>query len=412
MFVSEKMGPSKDITRADNSEFNNAKKKDSSRGDLPDFGTLVQASNAEKKVELDKEAAVQGANGQLNIGESKNDKEFREMLEKATGKKQSKNKTQLDKDDYLNLMVTQLKYQDPTKPMDNQEMATQMAQFNTVEQLMGVNKTLGAMQAQQNAGQLEKLTPYLGKNLEILGNKIQVKVDKSTSKASVDLETAANAVSIKVKDTNGNVVRSLALGSKDAGVHKFDWDGRDEKGQHLPSGTYTFAIEASTIDGKPVKGKGLMMTRAEGITDVAAGGKLESSLGSINIQDVIAIRADEALPQASVAVTPSAATPSTPAPVLAAPVVQPTAALQAPASSLPQPSVAGLASADMPKSPKPAKSDTAKSDTANASSKVEAPQAPQKSEASKNTAQPALPAVSAAAVPPPKTSASQVAMGK
>jgi flagellar basal-body rod modification protein FlgD len=291
MFVNEKMGPAKDIARADDSEFNKAKKNEPKRGDLPDFETLVQASNAERKIEVDAEAAMNGG-GELKIGETKNDKEFRELLEKATGKKQDKNKTKLEKDDYLNLMVTQLKYQDPTKPMDNQEMASQMAQFNTVEQLMGVNKTLGEMKSQQGAAQIDKLTPYLGKNLEVAGNKVLLKADKSVSVAGVNLEAPANAVSVKIKDTNGNIVKSLALGNKETGSHRFEWDGKDDKGLSLPSGTYTFALEASTVEGKPVKGSGFMMAKAEGITDLASGGKLETSLGAIQTQDIIAIRAD------------------------------------------------------------------------------------------------------------------------
>lgn len=44
----------------------------------------------------------------------------------------------LDKDAFMNLLVTQMKYQDPLNPMDNQEMMAQLAQFSALEQMTNV----------------------------------------------------------------------------------------------------------------------------------------------------------------------------------------------------------------------------------------------------------------------------------
>ena len=116
--IPQKMGPVNLPEPPQDPAFEDAKKqRGGDRSDLPDFGTLLSESSKLRKEEQELEAQSVGQGGELKIGENKTDKEFREMLEKVTGKKQDKLKNKLEKDDYLNLMVTQLKYQDPTKPI-------------------------------------------------------------------------------------------------------------------------------------------------------------------------------------------------------------------------------------------------------------------------------------------------------
>lgn len=307
--IGQKLGPVKMPEVPQDAAFSEAKKqRDGARADMPDFNSLLVESNAQKKAEQDLEAQKVGAGGEIKIGETKTDKEFREMLEKITGKKQDKLKNKLEKDDYLNLMVTQLKHQDPTKPMDNQEMAQQLASFNTVEQLMSMDKTLKSMHGQQNAAQVDKLTPYLGRTIDVVGSQFKVGSDRSVSGAAVELPSASSAAGVVIKDHAGQTVRTLALGNLESGRHKIEWDGKDDKGNNAPAGHYTFSVDASAVDGKPISAKSFFSAKVEGITDLASGGKLETSSGAVELKDIIAIRADDPVKATAQAQSPMAVT--------------------------------------------------------------------------------------------------------
>jgi flagellar basal-body rod modification protein FlgD len=290
--VSEKSGPYKAPQVDVNPAFEEAKKLREGGRETFNFDKVVGESNTAIATQFEEDKKALAGGGELKIGENKNDKEFREMLERVTGRKQDKLKNKLDKDDYLNLMVTQLKYQDPTKPMENHEMATQLAQFNTVEQLINVNKSLTDMSNQTAQANIDKLTPYLGKIIEVNGSKMKVSSDQKTNNGSIELGAAAGSVSVLIKDSGGSVVRTLGLGEKDMGRHTIEWDGKTDGGLAAKPGVYSFEVQASTIDGKEMKVKTSFLTKVEAITDLASGGKLETASGHVEAKDVLAIRPD------------------------------------------------------------------------------------------------------------------------
>lgn len=78
---------------------------------------------------------------------------------KLTSKQQ-----ELGKADFLKLLVAQLRYQDPMKPMEDKEFIAQMAQFNSLEEMRSLNKSFAAM---SDFSQLTQASSLLGKNVAI-----------------------------------------------------------------------------------------------------------------------------------------------------------------------------------------------------------------------------------------------------
>ena len=88
-----------------------------------------------------------------------------ETLNKTITKSGQAMKQQLDKDDFLKLLVTELQHQDPTNPMQDREFIAQMAQFSSMEQMMNMNKSMESIVDKFN---FQTTYGLLGKNVEII----------------------------------------------------------------------------------------------------------------------------------------------------------------------------------------------------------------------------------------------------
>ena len=96
----------------------------------------------------------------------------------------------LTQDDFLKLFTTQMEYQDPLQPMDNFEMATQLAQFNTVDELTTMNNTLNQLITNETALDKLQATSLIGKEIETKGNNLSIQQGE-VSAASYQLSQPA-----------------------------------------------------------------------------------------------------------------------------------------------------------------------------------------------------------------------------
>ncbi len=162
---------------------------------------------------------------------------------------------QLGKDDFLRLLVTQLQNQDPLNPLQGTEFVSQLAQFSSLEQLTNINGSLT-----QNLQASQMMTQSIGNSLAatLVGKDVRASTNalqySGTSSLSLGytLDTAANAVDIKIYDGSGALVRTMNGLSVDAGDHGFTWDGTNDAGQQLGGGKYTFTVDAKDSSGNAV----------------------------------------------------------------------------------------------------------------------------------------------------------------
>jgi len=156
-------------------------------------------------------------------------------------------KRELGKDEFLTLLVAQLKNQDPLNPLDSTAFTSQLAQFSSLEQLFGVNKTLADIQKSLTGRTNEDLLGYIGKVVKTSDNAITVEEGEPGS-ATYSLEDRAN-VGIKIYDDQGVEVRKINVGWKDPGEYEHGWDGRDNNDNQLSNGIYTFEVDAKDGNG-------------------------------------------------------------------------------------------------------------------------------------------------------------------
>jgi flagellar basal-body rod modification protein FlgD len=156
----------------------------------------------------------------------------------------------LDKDAFFKLMLAQMKNQDPTNPMKSHEMAAQLANFSSLEQMQNMNKTLEELKNAQKPSENFQALNLIGKAVAGDSSKVVRGLNDKEHDFKFALPMAAEEVSVKVRDADGTVVRTYNLKGLKQGENKLTWNGEDEKGQKVAVGEYQFIAEAKTSDGK------------------------------------------------------------------------------------------------------------------------------------------------------------------
>ena len=167
----------------------------------------------------------------------------------------------LDMNSFLTMFTTQLKYQDPTNPLESYELAAQLAQFSSVEKLTSIESSMSEIKSYLAALNNAQMTQAVGKDVTGSSNIIQV-TDNQTTKAALDLDVDAAQVTARIISQSGETVRTLALGELASGEHDLKWDGRNDAGQKVASGIYAFEIEALGSDGNSLDAEPLVTGRA------------------------------------------------------------------------------------------------------------------------------------------------------
>jgi flagellar basal-body rod modification protein FlgD len=158
----------------------------------------------------------------------------------------------MGKDQFLNLLVTQLKYQNPLEPMDDTQFVAQLAQFSSLEKLSDINTTL------ESSTQLDYVlsqtiantmaTTLIGKEVVAEGNDI-VHTSEQNSTLSFKLGADAAETEIKIYNEAGTLVRTVTVNDLDKGMNSYTWDGKNDDGMTQPSGNYTFEVTAKDSTG-------------------------------------------------------------------------------------------------------------------------------------------------------------------
>lgn len=203
----------------------------------------------------------------------------------TSGKKTTTSTTADMEDRFLTLLMTQIKNQDPLNPMDNAAVTTQLAQLNTVNGIEKLNGTLSKLLSGYNEAQGLQAAGIIGKNVMVAGNSLPLAAGKSAY-AGASLAAAADKVTLTIKDASGKIVQSKELGAQEAGIMYFSWDGKDEAGNAMSEGKYTFAIDA-TAAGKKVDATAMKIGTVSAVTRSKDGFILDmGSLGDVAFKDV------------------------------------------------------------------------------------------------------------------------------
>ena len=199
---------------------------------------------------------------------------------------QTGNKNELGKNEFMELMIAQLKNQNPLEPQDNGQFISQLAQFSSLEEMQSLSGSVDDVVSQFRSTQALQASAMVGRsvlapsNMGVLGASGEIS-------GNVEVPATTSGLRVSIENSAGERVRQMDLGTQPAGVAGFDWDGKDGNGNSLPPGPYRIVAEASYPDGQ--QQLGTMVSANVDSVSLGQGGSVTLNLagmGSIALSEV------------------------------------------------------------------------------------------------------------------------------
>jgi flagellar basal-body rod modification protein FlgD len=210
----------------------------------------------------------------------------------ATSSTQTSSNSVLGKDDFLKLLITQLKNQDPLNPTDGTAFASQLAQFSSLEQLSNLNDAI--QQSMSNSLYLTQsinnslASNLVGKNVTVLSDSV-TNSDQGETQLGYTLPQNAASASIEIQDEYGATVKTIQGIPLLAGDNKVSWDFSDNDGNALPEGKYTFKVNAYDESGNSITAQTFSSGTIEGIKYSNSGATVLINGVQYNLSDIMEI---------------------------------------------------------------------------------------------------------------------------
>jgi len=159
-----------------------------------------------------------------------------------------KNNGALTQSDFFALLTQQLAYQDPTKPVENDQMIAQMTNFTMADGITKLNENFSSLAQSMTSNQALQASSLVGRSVLTQSEEL-VFTGESLSRGQINLESVADNMKVIITKPNGELVNSFAVDSPQLGKNEFVWDGTDQDGETMPAGVYNISVEV-TASGK------------------------------------------------------------------------------------------------------------------------------------------------------------------
>ena len=198
---------------------------------------------------------------------------------------------QLSQEDFFAMLTEQLANQDPTKPVDNDQMVAQMTSFTMADGISQLNDKFESFAASMTSNQALQASSLIGQNVLVQGNVGHMSSDAAGVSGVVVNEQSVQNMTITVENRYGEVIKTIDAGTQAAGNIQFEWDGKDTQGNDMPAGDYVISATGE-LNGEGVQ-LNTAINRHVGSVSLAGSGQgvilnLDGEV-SISLDDVIQI---------------------------------------------------------------------------------------------------------------------------
>jgi len=190
---------------------------------------------------------------------------------------------QLGQNQFLQLLLAQLKNQDPMQPQDPSAFLSQLAQFSTVTGVQGMQESISQLTDSMRSSQALSGASLVGHDVLAPAKSVTVAAGAAVSGAA-DIPDGASAAQVQVRDASGQLIRVFSMPAG-AGVNDFTWDGLTSSGTAAPAGTYDFQVVAN-VGGTAVAADPMLRSRVASVTMDGSNLTLNTNAGTIALSDV------------------------------------------------------------------------------------------------------------------------------
>ena len=230
-----------------------------------------------------------------NVGDLLNNVADPNWIQTQKAEQRKVGSSELGKDAFMSLLLTQMKNQDPTTPLKSHEMAAQLAQFTSLEKLANIDKGIeGLTKAQAPSHNFEALS-LIGKVITTDSSKVNHTTRDQSHDITFQLPKDVSEVQLVIKDEQGNAIRTLKAGNLKAGKNELAWNGQMEDGTPAQPGNYNVSFQAKSSSGDKVFVQSKLEGKITGINFTAQGPQLMVGKQTVEMSEIKTI--SESAPQ-------------------------------------------------------------------------------------------------------------------
>ena len=192
--------------------------------------------------------------------------------------------------DFFALLTKELANQDPTKPVDNNEMISQMTAFSTTDGVSQLNESFNDFATSMTSSQALQASSLVGRSVLVEDNIFGMNEGEAV-KGKIVTDTSASNVNIYVENIAGEIIQTVPVGNVSEGGGNFTWDGQTSSGEPAPAGAYRFRI-AGLVDGQASELQAMTYRKVDSVTLAGANGSILLNLNggsSMALADVVEV---------------------------------------------------------------------------------------------------------------------------
>ena len=210
--------------------------------------------------------------------------------QKEETKVAEQNNGMLTQEDFFALLTQELSHQDPTKPVENNEMISQMTAFSTTDGVSKLNDKFTEFSNSMSSSQALQASSLVGRSVLVDENAFSLSGGEPV-KGKIITDLPASSVFVYVENKAGEIIQTVPVGDLKKGEFAFSWDGKNSNGDVAPDNVYRFRV-AGLVDGQASEIQAMTYRKVDSVTLAGAGGNILLNLNggsAMALSDIVEV---------------------------------------------------------------------------------------------------------------------------